>query len=46
MGPVFAVCLKKNHSKWIKKQIVLHSETIEHDSVMYWNPSPDDEVFL
>lgn len=46
MGPVFAVTLSQNASELIKKQIIVSDQKGGDDSVLYWEPSKDEEVFL
>ena len=46
MGPVFAVCLVKNNSSLIHKQIVVSDKRGGDDSVLFWEPSKKEEVFL
>jgi uncharacterized protein (DUF58 family) len=46
MGPVFAITLSPNASNLIQKQIVVSDETGGDDSLMYFDPSNEEEVFL
>lgn len=46
MGPVFAVSLVKNNSNLIHKQIIVSDKQGGDDSVLFWEPSKENEVFL